>query len=75
MKTFIEWVAEDEYQGNIEHTKKAVASIFKDLVGNRKEKWGGLHFGDCTKEPQSCSICLLNSWLEDYYKYMKSFKS
>ena len=27
------------------------------------------HYGDCTKTPMSCNLCLLESLLHEYYQY------
>lgn len=60
---FIEWVAEHEEMGKGE-SAKFIASIFEWI-----ETDGGVHKGDCTKEPQPCGLCVLESLLSDYREY------
>ena len=66
--TFAEWVAWDEAEiGELIPLDWAKQFIAFDCGANR-------HFGDCTKSPQSCYLCVLEQFLSEYREYRFNVK-
>lgn len=59
--SFKEWIAKNE-NTTIEWANQLV----NDLVNVPT------HLGDCTKDIHTCSLCLLETLLNEYYEYLKS---
>ncbi|KKN59951.1 hypothetical protein LCGC14_0537010 [marine sediment metagenome] len=63
--TFVEWLAGNEYQGDIKRAKRAIKNVVDYLVDN------GAHDGDCPKQIHTCILCFLEQWLSEYHNYFK----
>lgn len=63
MLNFFEYIAKEE-----DLDLKKAKEFAYDLLNSNK------HSGDCTKEPHTCLLCLLSTYIDDYYKYVKEQK-
>ena len=65
----VEWFALDEGITS-EESKRILKSFFDASMID-----DGVHFGDCTSEPQPCTLCVLETILSEYYDYVKANKT
>ena len=64
MKNLIQFHADKEDESYV-WTKIFIESTFQDAIKNP------LHSGDCTDENFTCNLCLIESMLSEYHKYVK----
>lgn len=66
--TFVEFLAAYE-SDNFDKVDESTLSWAKNFLKSYENVWGEIHEGDCTNQTHTCSLCLLQTCLEDYKQY------
>lgn len=67
--TFVEFIAaleSDDFDNPSAECLQWAESLINDIPKIFKKEY---HFGDCTKAPISCNLCIFETLLSDYRKY------
>jgi hypothetical protein len=64
-KWLLNELLEEGIDCNIDDVNAEIRNTFEYLIAHP-------HYGDCTKQNVTCKICLFETWLREYYEYMKN---
>jgi len=63
--TFVEFVAKESFGKDIKGIEIALKLALDNIIDF------GKHYKDCTSKNNPCTLCSLESMLQEYYKYFK----
>lgn len=80
MKNFVIWLTEqltkeDGFKWEKEQTISLLNDIHTILLSEGDSENDGKHYGDCTKQNITCTICEYQTWLDKFEDYCRNYNN
>ncbi len=63
--TFVEWLAKRECKNDIVRTEQTLEAVTNSII------YFETHDENCKDKHPKCTLCILETWLSEYRKYLK----